>query len=229
MSTLLQSAASRYVSQETIPGQAAEFGNGNNTTDKLISLPTGMLADNPWQTRLVYTDIAELAEDIRRNGLLQPPTGRLVDSGTLEPLPASAYQKPAWQIASEINKEPENITWHVQLSIGHRRLRACKEAGLETMPVFLRPISDEEMARQAWAENEQRKDISAIEEALAIRGMMDSFGWTQERVAERLGLNRSTVANKLRLLGLDEETQQRVMSGELGERHARALLVLSDA
>ena len=228
MDTQLTTAAhtNGHVSQET-PPQADEFSNGNNTSEKLIHIPLDWIRDNPYQTRLAYTEIEELAADIQRNGLLQPPTGRLVDKDSNEPAPATAYTAPAWEIAHRINTG--ETTWRVQLAIGHRRLRACRQAGLGTMPIFLRPLTDQEMARQAWSENAQRKDISAIEEARAIQMMMTAFAWNQTDAAAALGLDRSTVSNKLRLLGLPEAAQQRVIAGELGERHARALLTLADA
>lgn len=229
MSQLLLRAAAAHsnegVSQET--PQADEFSNGNNTSEKLIHIPLDWIRDNPYQTRLAYTGIEELAADIQRNGLLQPPTGRLVDKDSNEPAPATAYTAPAWEIAHRINTG--QTSWCVQLAIGHRRQRACRQAGLGTMPIFLRPLTDQEMARQAWSENAQRKDISSIEEARAIQMMMAAFAWTQTDAAAALGLDRSTVSNKLRLLGLPEAAQLRVIAGELGERHARALLTLADA
>ena len=94
------------------------------------------------------------------------------------------------------------------------------------MPVDLRDLDDEHMAQLAWAENQQRRDITAIEQAEAIERMMTSFGWSQQEVAERLGLARPTVANKLRLLKLPEDVRAQLRAGVLAERQAAALIPL---
>ena len=171
-------------------------------TDNLILLD--LIDDNPFQTRQTYEDasIAELAADIYARGLLQSPVGRLVDG-------------------------------RVQLAFGHRRLRAYRHIrtqidamGWSAMSVNVQTLTDEQMALAAWSENAQRKDITAIEEAQAIKRMMDGFGWSQSDMASKLGVDRSTVANKLRLLRLPEEVQARIAGRELSERQAVALLPL---
>ncbi|MCP4593620.1 MAG: ParB/RepB/Spo0J family partition protein, partial [bacterium] len=92
------------------------------------------------------------------------------------------------------------------------------------LPLEIKCLSDEEMALCAWSENAKRRDLSPVEEAGAIRRMMDTFGWTQKAVAERLDLSRPAVTNKLRLLRLPDEAREQVSRGKLSERQALALL-----
>jgi len=168
-------------------------------------IPLGKIEDNPFQPRLTYDEeaIRDLAEDIRRRGLLQPPVGRRMGNG-------------------------------VQLAFGHRRLRAFRLLAEEDpeqwgkMPVEIRPLSDPDMALYAWSENEARADLNPVERAEAIRRMMDAFGWTQQQVADRLGMSRSAVANMLRLLRLPEEVREAVREGRLSERQAVALVPFYD-
>jgi ParB-like chromosome segregation protein Spo0J len=181
--------------------------------DNLI--PLDRIDDNPFQTRQGYDEagITELAADIYARGLLQAPVGRMVGE-------------------------------RVQLAFGHRRLRAFRqlreapipgpspvatgEGKWGAMPVNVQVLSDEQMALAAWSENTQRKDVSAIEEAQAIQRMMARFGWSQAEIGVKLGVDRSTVANKLRLLRLPEEVQARVANREVSERQAMALLPMYD-
>lgn len=171
-------------------------------SEKLCEL--GRIDDNPFQTRQVYdpAGIAELAADIYAQGLLQPPVGRQVGE-------------------------------RIQLAFGHRRLRAYRHIvteidrlGWGAMPVNVQYLSDEQMALHAWSENAKRKDLTPIEEALAMQRMLAQFGWGQTELGTKLGVDRSTVANKLRLLKLPAEVQARVLSRELSERQAAALLPL---
>jgi len=169
------------------------------TETRIIECDPILLKDNPWQTRTHYdeTAIAELAESIGRLGLLQPPIGRQVDNlgdGT-----------------------------HIELAFGHSRARACRHLG-RLIPVEIREISDEDMARIAWAENRDRKDLTAVEEARALKAMIEEFNWTQEQLSAEVGLDRSTIANKLQLLKLPAEVQDEVVQGNLSERKASAIL-----
>jgi len=118
----------------------------------------------------------------------------------------------------------------VQLAWGHHRLEAATAAGIAEVPVELvGGLSDEQMASWALMENVRRKDISSIEEAQAIRRLTEEFKWTQARVAEMLGYkDAATVSNKLRLLRLPEEIQQKVSGGNLSERAARSLVTVAE-
>ncbi|HRJ42162.1 MAG TPA: ParB/RepB/Spo0J family partition protein [Caldilineaceae bacterium] len=191
MSTLLQRAA-----------QAARNGTDADVSrETLARVPIVSVVDNPWQNRTHYGDLDELAADIERNGLLQPPIARLSPDGS------GGYQ----------------------IAFGHRRLRACQLAGLSSFPLFVHNLTDEEMAEYAWSENEKRSDTSAIEKARHIQRVQTDFGWTQEQVAQRFGINRSTAANLLRLLELPDAVQAQVDSGALPARSGMLLLRLTDA
>lgn len=160
-----------------------------------------LISGNPYQTRAGEDPehIEALAEDIWKNGLLQVPVGRRVGE-------------------------------RVQLAFGHNRLAAYKRnKGLDLeayseMPVEIRLLSDEQMALLAWSENEKRQQLTPIERALAIKRMMDSFGWTQQEVADKLDMARSTLANMLRLLNLPLAVKHILNQGVLSQRQALALL-----
>ncbi len=113
-----------------------------------------------------------------------------------------------------------------QLVAGERRLRAAKIAGLSSVPVVIKPLSDREMMEIALIENLQREDLNPLEEAEAYQRLMEEFNYTQEQLAERVGKSRSAVANTLRLTALHAEVRKDVASGKLSEGHARAILSL---
>ncbi len=113
-----------------------------------------------------------------------------------------------------------------ELIAGERRLRAAKKAGLSTIPAVVTEANPDEQQILALVENIQRSNLSAVEEAAGLQAIMDRTGMTQTELAERLGRSQSAVANKLRLLRLEEPVQQLIMEGKLGERQARALLAL---
>lgn len=141
--------------------------------------------------------ISELAESIRRHGLIQPILVRPLSSG------------------------------RYQIVAGERRWRACREAGIDRVPVIIRELDDQKTAEIALIENLQREDLNAVEEAKGYRQLMDKFGLTQDGVAERVGKSRPAVANALRLLGLDEKEMKALSEGRITAGHARALLALS--
>lgn len=177
----------------------------NPETGAPIQVDLDLIDDNPYQPRQLYdpTTLEELANSIERNGLQQPPAGRWVDG-------------------------------RMQLVFGHRRkrafdlLRAKDAARWSTMPVFVVRVTDEDMAARAWAENVERADLTAIEQAQAIHTMVERFGWTQAKVAERLGLSAAVVSNKLRLLRAPEEVRDAVATGEISERQAASLMPVYD-
>ena len=111
---------------------------------------------------------------------------------------------------------------------GERRYRAAKAAGLSSVPVFVRDCTPVQIDELSLIENIQREDLNPIEVALAIKKLMDDYGYTQERAAERIGKARPTVANLLRLLDLAEPVQKLVSSGRLSAGHARCLVVVDD-
>ena len=115
---------------------------------------------------------------------------------------------------------------HYQIIAGERRWRAAQQAGLKELPVVIQDVSEDWALEMALIENIQREDLNPIEEAEAYRHLMGSFDLSQDEVAKRVGKDRSTVANALRLLRLPSAVQQDVMVGRLSMGHARALLPL---
>jgi len=115
-----------------------------------------------------------------------------------------------------------------QLIAGERRLRAAMQAGWQEVPVVVQEVSDRQMAELAMVENLQRKDLNPLEKAAAFRNYLQQYHCTQEELASRLGIHRSTVANLLRLLELPEGVQQMIRQGQLSMGHARALLPLGE-
>jgi len=114
------------------------------------------------------------------------------------------------------------------LVAGERRWRAAQKAGLRELPVMVREVSEKEAFELALIENIQREDLNPVEEAEAYRRLIDEHGLTQEALAARVGKDRSTVANALRLLRLPEAIKRAIVTGELSMGHARALLAIAD-
>ena len=158
------------------------------------------IAPNPDQPRQSFDEEAlkELAASIRELGIIQPLTLRIGDADT-------------YQIIS-----------------GERRYRAAKMAGLKTVPAYIRTANDSEMTEMALIENIQREDLDAIEIALTFRKLIDQYNLTQERLSQRIGKKRATIANFLRLLKLPAEVQLGLQSRVVDMGHARALLSLDD-
>jgi ParB family chromosome partitioning protein len=111
---------------------------------------------------------------------------------------------------------------------GERRFRAAKLAGLETVPCIVRDLTRQQEMEAALIENLQREDLNAIEEATAIRALMDQCGYTQENAAKRLGKSRPAVANLLRILSLEDDMRQAVADGVISAGHARVLVGIED-
>jgi ParB family chromosome partitioning protein len=170
--------------------------------DGLAQIPIGQINSNPYQPRKVFNEasIEELARSVREHGIVQP----LVVTRTAD----SRYR----------------------LIAGERRLRAAQRAGLQTVPAVIKELMKEGDALQiALIENIQREDLNPIEEAGAYHQLHDEFGLTQEEISRRVGKERSTVANFLRLLRLPDSVKQLLASGQLSMGHARALLAIDSA
>jgi len=163
-------------------------------------LPVSALRPNPFQPRadVDRKSLEELIASIRENGLLQPVVVRPVEDG-------------GWEIVA-----------------GERRFRAVQELGWTDVPVVVHQVDDRMMLVLALIENLQREDLNPLDEARAYRRLVDEFGLTQAQVAQRVGRDRSTVANTLRLLGLPESVRLLLSSGAITAGHARALLGLDD-
>ncbi|MCT2536412.1 ParB/RepB/Spo0J family partition protein [Aquibacillus koreensis] len=115
-----------------------------------------------------------------------------------------------------------------EIVVGERRFRAAKEAGLSTIPVIVKDLTDEKMMELALLENLQREDLTPIEEAFAYSNLIKELGITQEELSKRLGKSRSHIANLVRLLSLPEQITALINNGELSMGHGRALLGLKD-
>ena len=174
--------------------------SGETPSSAAREIPLDRIDRNPFQPRATMDPEAlrELADSIRQNGLLQPLVVRPAEGDRFE------------------------------LIAGERRFQACRQAGLEAVPVVVRQVTDQEMLELALVENLQREDLNPIEEAQAYRRLGDEFGMTQEQIASRVGKSRTAVANSLRLLSLEKEIQELVSRGTLSAGHARALLAVED-
>ena len=155
---------------------------------------------NPNQPRREFDDDAlqELANSIRQIGLVQPITLRDMGDGTYT------------------------------IIAGERRWRASQRVGLTTIPAYIRTVDDENMLEMALVENIQREDLTAIEVALAYQNLIEKHSLTQDQLSEKVGKNRATIANYLRLLKLPASVQMALRNKEIDMGHARALLSVAD-
>jgi ParB family transcriptional regulator, chromosome partitioning protein len=170
--------------------------------DGLAQIPIGQINSNPYQPRKVFNEasIEELARSVREHGIVQPLVVTRTGDG------------------------------RYRLIAGERRLRAAQRAGLQTVPAVIKELMKEGDALQiALIENIQREDLNPIEEAGAYHQLHDEFGLTQEEISRRVGKERSTVANFLRLLRLPDTVKKLLASGQLTMGHARALLAIDSA
>jgi|GEM_PF-4716188 len=194
----------------------------------LTRVPLDRVQDNPYQTRIEYGDLTELADSILRHkaarpdtsGLIAVPPARVVlDSKVLDPRVRGGVDALLKTVAGAM----------VQIAAGHRRLRAWRQLAetdpdYRTFPVEVFQLDDRTMADLSWTENYVRQDLSPVEQARALQRAIDDFGYTQEEIGQRWGLSRSAVANKLRLLDLPDDAQRALRAGAITERHGRTLL-----
>ena len=168
------------------------------SANKVQDVPIEAIVPNPQQPRKAFGDssLADLAESMRRSGVLQPVVVRRV---------GQSYE----------------------LIVGERRWRAARLAGLSHVPAVVREASDAETLELALVENLLREDLNPMEEAEAYQRLLTDFSWTQEQLAQRVGRDRSSVANCLRLLRLPESIQADLRAGRLTMGHARAVLSLT--
>ena len=166
--------------------------------NEICLLPTENIIPNLYQPRKHFDEetIDELAQSIKIYGIIQPISVRKMGEGKYE------------------------------LVAGERRLRAAKKLGLHEVPAIIVDINDKDSAAIALLENLQRENLNYIEEAEAYFNLIKDHSYTQEQLAEFIGKKQSTIANKIRLLKLDEEIRKTLLENKLTERHARALLKL---
>lgn len=167
------------------------------------SIELDRIEPSPFQPRRVIESeqLEGLAQSIRQSGVLQPVLLRL--RAAVVP----AGEGPRYELIA-----------------GERRWRAARLAGLKTIPAMIKQLDDAQAAELALVENVQREDLNAMDRAWALRSLMDRFGLTQANLAERVGLERSTIANLLRLTELDASIAALIASGKLGAGHGKALL-----
>ena len=185
---------------ESTPAQSASLATNQSATDQgavYAEIPVDALQANPRQPRTVF-DEESLAE----------LTFSITEIGLLQPV--------------VVRRTAEGY----ELIAGERRLRACQEAGMSTIPAIIRTTDDTEMLREALLENLHRADLNPLEEAAAYSQMLADFGCTQEELATRIGRSRPQVTNTLRLLKLPTSVQTKVAAGVISAGHARALLSL---
>ena len=166
-----------------------------------VRLSINEIEPNRDQPRKIFEEqaLAELSASIKEHGVLQPLLVR--------PMADGSYR----------------------LVAGERRYRAARMAGVTEVPVTIREMTDEEESIFALIENLHREDLNAIEEAQGIKTLIDTFGFTQEEAAQKVGKSRTAVTNSLRLLNLPEDISALVRDGKISMGHARALLSFEDA
>ncbi len=176
-----------------------DFEDSEQSDAEFFQCPTTAIRPNPYQPRkeMDATALGELASSIREKGVLQPLVVRRVDE--------------------------ENGT-HYELIAGERRLRAARNIDLERVPVIVRQATPEDRLELALIENIQRQNLNPLEEAIAYKRLVDEFELTQEDVAKKVGKNRSTVSNIMRLLQLPEFVKNDLADGKLSMGHTKVLL-----
>ena len=167
---------------------------------KLLNLKIDKIVTNSNQPRKYFDNgkMSELKDSIKNSGLLQPITVRKISNGKYE------------------------------IVAGERRYRACRELGMESIPVIEMNVGDARGYELSVLENIQRENLNPIEEAESYLMLMEVYGYTQEKLSEKLGNTRSSVSNKMRILKLPASVKEMVKKGEISYGHARTLLSLSD-
>ncbi|MHC4887909.1 MAG: ParB/RepB/Spo0J family partition protein [Planctomycetota bacterium] len=180
-----------------VPTITPNFPPEKELHDSLQEISIDVISPNPYQARTVWDDqeLADLAESIRANGVIQPIIVRPAAPG-------------------------------YQLIAGERRFRAAQLASLTTIPALVRQATDQQLLELALIENIHRTDLNPIERAKAYQNYFNTFSLTQTEAAQRLGEDRSVIANYLRLLDLPDEIKQMLVHHQLNMGHARAILAL---
>jgi len=165
-----------------------------------LEIPIELISTNPDQPRKVFEDkeLMELRDSIREFGIIQP-----------------------------IIVKRDSRGLYIVIA-GERRLKAAALAGLKKVPAIIREADEKDSALLALVENVQRENLNYIEEAAAYKRLMEEYGLTQSEIARRVGKQQSTISNKIRILSLPPEIRQVLVENQLTERHARALLKVTD-
>ncbi len=193
------------INQQSIPGSnkpinfAEIMKDDGSQNDVLAKIPVENIVPNPFQPRVTFDveALEELKKSILSNGLIQPITVRRIGNNTY------------------------------QLISGERRLKACKDIGYKEIPAYIIKVdSDEAMLAMALIENIQREKLNPIEVGRAYKRLMEECNLSQEQIAEKVGKDRSTIANSMRLLKLPVEVQESLIKEEITSGHARAIINL---
>ncbi|GMA57322.1 ParB family chromosome partitioning protein [Alicyclobacillus sacchari] len=168
-----------------------------NAQTQVVDIPVQNIVSNPYQPRTIFNQ--EAIEELAKT---------IHTHGVIQPI---------------VVRKKGNV---YELIAGERRLRAVRHLGWSSIPAIVRDMNDAQTASAALIENLQREGLTPIEEAVAYQQLLELHGLTQESLAQRLGKGQSTIANKLRLLHLPETVQQALLTKQITERHARALLAL---
>lgn len=178
--------------------------SGQDAAEHIATLAINMIQAGQYQprTRMDPASLAELAESIRAQGIIQPILVRKIASATGD---------------------------RYEIIAGERRFRAAQQAGLRDVPVIVRDVQDKAALAMALIENIQREDLNPLEEAQGLARLIKEFGLTQEAAGQAVGRSRSAAANLLRLLQLPKPVQEMLYAGTLDMGHARALLTLDAA
>ena len=184
-----------------ITAHAPSENTAQRTAGNVAAIPVAQIEPNPFQPRTTFAPdaILELAQSIKELGIIQPVTVRKL-----------GYDR-------------------YQLISGERRFRASQVAGLVEIPAYIRIANDEAMLEMALVENIQREELDAIEVAISFQRLLEEVNLTQEALSEKVGKDRATVANYLRLLKLPPEIQLGLRQRQIGMGHARALITITDA
>lgn len=183
-----------------LPDMEQELVQGNTVTTAISTIPLDKIVTNPYQPRKEFGTEAleELAQSIRQQGVITPVTVRKMPDGTY------------------------------QLIAGERRTRAARLAGLKEVPAYVRVATDSQMMEMALVENIQRENLNAMEVAFAYKALVEECQLTHDQLSEKVGKNRSTITNYLRLLNLPAETQLALSNDQISMAHARALINVED-
>ncbi len=195
---------------EPEPAPLVEPRPGDGNTLALSRLRAGRYQP---RTRMDESALEELAASLRQHGMMQPIVVR--------PLGGTVAARDPLEFGPS---EPD-----YEIVAGERRFRAAKLAGMTEVPVIVRNVPDEQALALALIENIQREDLNPLEEAQAIKRLIDEFGYSHEKAAESIGRSRSTTTNLLRLLNLAAPVQTMLLAGDIDMGHARALLTLDRA
>lgn len=208
-------AAVKEPVMKSLKNELRLFTDNAEIAGKIYKIAVDRIVPNPSQPRRAFGDEAtvRLADSIRQYGILQPLTVRRPDPGYDE----------------RNDSETGFIDDVYELIAGERRLRAAKLIGLTEVPCIIIEADSMRSAELAIIENIQRENLNMFEQAGAIASLIDIYSLTQEQIAHRLSTSQSYIANKLRILRLTAEERYLILSNNLTERHARALLRISDS